>query len=333
MPSEIFALEPALPCFARGAGILTPLGYVRVENLKPGDPVVTAAGHVRAVRWVGRRSIDIAAHGRPEAVRPVRILPGAIADGVPARAVTLSPDHALLLRGYLVPVKLLVNGALIVRDYACQAVTYLHVELDRHDILLAENLPVESYLDTGNRAMFESANGAAHRAPVFGRGRQWNRFAYADLCLGGPVLRDIRQGLRARVLSMGFAPRVLTAVALWANGQKYLRSGGSATYPLFTLARPAARVAIRSARFVPAEFAAGDEDDYRHLGVAIREIRLGRQTFGPRELAVSGFHPRGLHDTADWTDGNGVIALPAGPRRIRLDIAALPLGWRRQNPG
>jgi hypothetical protein len=330
MADETFALEPAAPCFARGTGILTPLGYVSVENLKPGDPVVTVAGSVRAVRWVGRRSIDIAAHGRPDSVRPVRILPGAIADGVPARVVTLSPDHALLLRGHLVPIKLLVNGAAIVRDSACQAVTYLHVELDRHDILLAENLPVESYLDTGNRAMFESARGAAHRAPVFGRGRQWNRFAYADLCLAGPVLREIRQSLQARVLKMGFLRRTLTEVAVWAGGQKINRCGGSVTRPVFALPHPAPLVSIRSPRFVPAEVYEGDEDDYRHLGVAIREIRLGRQKFAPRELAVSGFHPRGAHDTADWTDGNGVIALPAGASRIRLDIAALPQGWGRR---
>jgi hypothetical protein len=329
MPSETFALEPAPPCFARGTRVLTPLGYVSVENLKPGDPVVTAAGDVRAVRWVGRRSIDIAAHRRPEAVRPVRILPSAIADGVPARTVTLSPDHALLLRGLLVPVKLLVNGALILRDTACQAVTYLHVELDRHDILLAENLAVESYLDTGNRAMFESASGAPHRVPVFGRGRQWNQFAYADLCLSGPVLRDIRQGFLARVQKMGFFPRPLTDVALWADGQKCLRSRGSVTRPVFTLPQPARRIAIRSPSFVPAEFMANDEDDYRHLGIAIREIRLGRQNFLPHELAVSGFHPRGQHDQADWTDGNGIIAVPNGARRIRLDIAAMPRGWRR----
>ena len=40
------------------------------------------------------------------------------------------------------------------------AVEYWHVELERHEVLLAEGLPAESYLDTGNRAAF--ANGAAH---------------------------------------------------------------------------------------------------------------------------------------------------------------------------
>jgi hypothetical protein len=128
-------------------------------------------------------------------------------------------------------------------------------------------------------------------------------------------------------------PRPLTDIMLWAGGQKYARSGGSVTQPVFDLAQPATRVAIRSARFVPAEFSPGDEDDYRQLGVAVREIRLGRRKFAPCELAVSGFYPRGTHDIADWTDGNGVITVPAWVSRIRLDIAALPLGWRANTTG
>jgi hypothetical protein len=33
-------------------------------------------------------------------------------------------------------------------------VTYWHVELDRHAVLLAEGMPAESYLDCGDRAAF-----------------------------------------------------------------------------------------------------------------------------------------------------------------------------------
>ena len=37
------------------------------------------------------------------------------------------------------------------------SIEYFHVELDRHDVLFAEGLAAESYLDTGNRGLF--ANG------------------------------------------------------------------------------------------------------------------------------------------------------------------------------
>ncbi|MEJ0019381.1 MAG: Hint domain-containing protein [Acetobacteraceae bacterium] len=68
----------------------------------------------------------------------------------------LSPDHALYIDGALIPVRYLVNGRQI-RRLTRKTVTYWHVELDRHDVVLAEGLPVESYLDTGDRANF--ANG------------------------------------------------------------------------------------------------------------------------------------------------------------------------------
>ena len=44
--------------------------------------------------------------------------------------------------------------------------TYYHVELSTHDVILAEGLATESYLDTGNRAAFESA-AAAPAADAF----------------------------------------------------------------------------------------------------------------------------------------------------------------------
>ena len=39
--------------------------------------------------------------------------------------------------------------------------TYYHVELDRHAVLLAEGMPAESYLDTGNRGIFVNEPGQA----------------------------------------------------------------------------------------------------------------------------------------------------------------------------
>ncbi len=53
--------------------------------------------------------------------------------------------------GTLIPVRYLINDATIVQE-AADSVTYWHVELARHEVLLAEGLACESYLDTGNRA-------------------------------------------------------------------------------------------------------------------------------------------------------------------------------------
>jgi hypothetical protein len=56
----------------------------------------------------------------------------------------------------LIPIRYLVNGASVVQELF-GTVTYWHVEVHRHEVLLAEGLPAESYLDTGNRSAF--ANG------------------------------------------------------------------------------------------------------------------------------------------------------------------------------
>ena len=87
----------------------------------------------------------------------MRVKVGAFGTGRPRRDLVLSPDHAVhgsaLADGpaVLVPVRYLVNGATIVQE-AADAISYFHVELDRHDVLLAEGLPTESYLDTANRS-------------------------------------------------------------------------------------------------------------------------------------------------------------------------------------
>ena len=127
-----------------------------MERLQVGDRAVALLGQGYAeIRWLGHRRLDLRAHPAPDTVQPIRILAGAFGEGQPLRDLRLSPGHALYVDGVLVQAVRLVNGASIVQE-AVDAVTYWHVELERHDVLLAEGLPAESYLDTGNRAGFAS---------------------------------------------------------------------------------------------------------------------------------------------------------------------------------
>jgi hypothetical protein len=152
-------------CFAAGTAILGPFGARAVEDLRAGDRVVTASGRIAALRWVGRRRIDLRRHVRPQDVAPIRVRAGAFGAGVPVRDLFLSPDHAVLVDGVLIPIRHLANGRSIATE-PCAEVTYFHLELDRHDAVIAEGLVCESYLDTGNRAAFEGSAMALH--PDFG---------------------------------------------------------------------------------------------------------------------------------------------------------------------
>jgi hypothetical protein len=131
----------AAPCFAADTRILTTVGEVAVEALRVGDRVPTLLGQRAApVVWLGHRRVDVRHHKRPLDVQPVRVQAEAFGPGLPHRDLVLSPDHALFVDGTLVPVRMLVNGTSIARLNA-DTVTYWHVELDRHDVLLAEGLP------------------------------------------------------------------------------------------------------------------------------------------------------------------------------------------------
>jgi hypothetical protein len=183
-------------CYCPGTLIMTDRGEVAVEDLRAGMLIVTAAGQRRPVRWIGWRRVDFTRHPDPAGVRPIRILAGAFGHGVPRNDLLLSPDHAVFIDGVLIPVKLLVNGTTIRREATCGSTTYYHVELDSHDVLLAEGLPAESYLDTGNRNTFENATGVVTPHPGF-VARQWECEGCAPMVVTGPRLRAARRRLEA----------------------------------------------------------------------------------------------------------------------------------------
>ncbi len=56
---SLITLGGEMPCFARGTKLLSPHGYRAVEELRPGDPLITASGERRPVRWIGWRTLDL----------------------------------------------------------------------------------------------------------------------------------------------------------------------------------------------------------------------------------------------------------------------------------
>ncbi|MBE7212031.1 MAG: Hint domain-containing protein, partial [Gluconacetobacter diazotrophicus] len=150
-------LDNSVPCFCPGTLIATPTGERPVEALRIGDPVRTAAGATRPILWIGRRTYPAhIAAGRTD-LHPVLVLAGALGHGAPRRDLLLSPEHAVLVDDVLVPAALLVNGVSILREPPAGELSYLHVELEHHDLILAEGAPAESFVDDGSRALFDNA--------------------------------------------------------------------------------------------------------------------------------------------------------------------------------
>ena len=143
-------------CYAEGTRIRTDRGEVAVEALRVGQLVWTVGGEAVPIRWIGCSDIDCRRHPRPAEVWPVRVQAGAFGEDRPHRELWLSPDHAVYVEGVLIPIRYLVNGASISQRRRDQ-VRYYHIETAKHEVLLAEGLPCESFLDTGNRAAFASA--------------------------------------------------------------------------------------------------------------------------------------------------------------------------------
>jgi Hint domain len=185
------------PCFAAGTRILTVRGEILVEDLRVGDVLITHEGEEQPIIWIGQRRLQIADHPRPETVQPVMIASDALADGVPVRRLFVSPDHGVFLDGVLVPAKELLNWTTIRQDNTAIQVAYYHLELARHDIIFAEGAPVESYLDTGHRGVFDNAGKVVIAHPALMQQRR-EAEGCAPLCLGGPILAEIRHRIASR---------------------------------------------------------------------------------------------------------------------------------------
>src|SRR5260370_31903276 len=65
----------------------------------------------------------------------------------------------------LVPARHLVNGASVVQAEEVEQIEYFHIELEAHDIILADGAPAESYVDCDNRGIFQNGEEFARLYP------------------------------------------------------------------------------------------------------------------------------------------------------------------------
>jgi hypothetical protein len=179
-------------CFMAGTLVRTPEGEVAVETLKMGDLVTLAEGGAAPVSWLGRQTVSTTFADKLRAM-PIRIKANALGEGVPARDLLVSPDHALMVDGVLIQAGALVNGVSIAQEnQAVKSFVYYHVEVADHSLILAENTPVETFVDNVDRMGFD--NWAEHQA-LYGEDAPVPEMAYPR----AKAARQVPQTTRARL--------------------------------------------------------------------------------------------------------------------------------------
>ena len=143
-------------CFTPGTRIATPEGARRIEDLAPGDRILTKDNGAQQVLWTGSRRMTGARLYAMPHLRPIRFRQGALGIGRPDGDLLVSPQHRMLVRGaaaralfntdeVLVAAEDLVNDLSVTVDAHRRDVTYVHILLEHHQIVWANGLETESY--------------------------------------------------------------------------------------------------------------------------------------------------------------------------------------------
>jgi hypothetical protein len=138
---------PFVVCFCRDTLILTEQGQVPVQDLRPGDRVITLDAGPQPIRWISARRVDATG-----SQAPIRLKQGSFGNSAD---LLVSPQHRILLRDWraellfgsaevLVAARDLVND-LTVRPSPTPQLEYHHFMFDRHQIVCANGIWSESF--------------------------------------------------------------------------------------------------------------------------------------------------------------------------------------------
>ena len=274
-----------------------------VEKLAVGDQVLTINGESKPIVWIGVGHVLVTG-GRRTASSPIILRKGALSDNVPHHDLRVTKGHAFYLDGVLIPAEFLVNHRSIMWDDHAKTVRIYHVELETHDVILANGAPAESYRDDGNRNLFNNSNTGWGLPPLK---------PFAPVVTGGPVVDAAWRRLLDRAGPRPGLPLTDEPdLHLLVNGIRLDAVSRFGTAYVFRLPDPSATVTIASYVGTPAEL--GIARDPRPLGVAlsrmvVRQRALFQVTDASNPLLSDGFHAFEPDLGLRWTDG--AAKLPA----------------------
>lgn len=136
-----------MTCFTPGTSIATARGQRAVEDLVPGDRVITRDSGICAIVWTGRRTYDFAELSRLPHLGPVLVAQGSLGGGLPEDDMIVAPNARFLVSSdrtmlpfadheALVAAKHMENSRTI-RPVRMLGVTFIHIMCDRHEVVLA----------------------------------------------------------------------------------------------------------------------------------------------------------------------------------------------------
>jgi len=137
----------AVTCFAPGTRIATPGGLRAVEDMRPGDPVITRDNGVQKIVWAQTRALGHTELARTPHLRPMLISRGSLGDDLPTQDMLVAPNQRILVESgrsmlafdeheALIAAKHLENWRTI-RAVDVLGVTYVHIMCARHEVVLA----------------------------------------------------------------------------------------------------------------------------------------------------------------------------------------------------
>lgn len=143
-----FITLDTVPCFVAETPIMTDRGERPVEELVPGDLVLTKDNGLQPLRWIGTRRVK--AQGK---FAPIIIRAGAFGDH---SDLAVSPLHRILIRDSLAELlfgeaEVLVAARDLVNDHSVRQVEggfvdYFHILFDQHQVVYSAGLETESFL-------------------------------------------------------------------------------------------------------------------------------------------------------------------------------------------
>src|SRR5690606_6254555 len=308
--------------------------------------VVTASGGIATVKWLGYRTLRRARIPAKDAIRafPITFKRHARANGVPRRDMAVSPGHHMYFDGKLVPAMMLVNGQTVTQDFSRPVFEYFHVELDRFDILLAEGAPAESYVDTGNRHMFQNAD-TVSLSVDFGPAEGRPDIEGIRVLRSGPEVEVIRKRLLKRAEALTKSVRVSNPdLRIEVNGQEVRAEPEGQSEGVLRFTLPAVtkdsdiRILSRSA--VVRETTAHARRDLRKVGVGLVRLTIvddaGRRDIDLLDPQLAGLHnPQDVHGVLmRWTNGEAVIPATLhnlqGTAVLELHVLRTYTYWQRK---